>query len=87
MNITFTASAKHEILRIFDKDVDAEGYIVEKSHPTQRVLTANGEEIKLEEFAGFWKEGSVVHVIKSDLSSLLSLADSMSQGWRNKRKL
>lgn len=75
--ITFDDSAKAFILETFDKEVDSEGYIVEKNNPKQKVLTRHGEEIKLEDFAGIVK-GSEVFV-KSDLVSLIELADALKR--------
>jgi hypothetical protein len=72
--ITFDASAKQEILSCFGKTVDAGNFIVEMDDPSQRVVTPDGEDIKLEEFAGI-KKGSEIY-IKSDLPSLIELLDS-----------
>jgi hypothetical protein len=71
--VTFEESAKKQILSFFDKTVDEEGFIVEISDHTQRVITPEGEEIKLEEFAGI-RKGSEIF-IKSDLPSLFDLVD------------
>lgn len=71
--ITFEESAKEEILSIFDKIVDNEGFIVEKD-TGQRVITPDGEEIRLEEFAGIGKNGVF---IKSDLPSLINYLDKL----------
>lgn len=73
--ITFEASAKEEILSFFDKTVDDERYIVEKEDVTQRVITPDGEEVSLEEFAGI-RKGSEIF-IKSDLPSLINLIDKL----------
>lgn len=73
--ITFEASARKEILSFFGKSIDAEGFIVEKDDPTQRVINLDGDEIRLGEFAGL-KKGSEIF-IKSDLISLINLADRM----------
>ena len=73
--IAFDKDLKMEILSIFDKTVDDEGYIVEKSNPKQRVLTTEGEEVELTEFAGIGS-GSMIF-IKSDFISLMKLADSL----------
>ena len=75
MKITFEEPAKKEILSFFDKTLDNEGYIVEKDDPTQRVITPDGEEIRLEEFAGIKGGGKIF--IKSDLPSLISLSDKL----------
>jgi len=74
-SITFDKSAKEFILKTFNKISDSEGYIVEKDNPNQRVLASDGEEIKMEEFAGI-KKGSE-KIIKSDLVSLIKLSDEL----------
>ena len=71
--LTFHVSAKKFILDIFDKTLDQEKYIVEKDNPAQRVLTANGEEIRLSDFAGI-RHGSEIFV-KSDIASLVAASD------------
>lgn len=70
--VTFEESFKKEILTIFDKSVDDDDFIVEASNPTQKVLTPNGEDIRLKEFAGI-KKGSEIF-IKGDLISLIEFA-------------
>lgn len=71
--VEFDKSAKNDILAFFDKSVDEEGYVVEKANPTHRVMSIDGEEIKIEKFAGITKGSEVF--IKSDLLSLIHLAD------------
>jgi len=71
--ITFDAASKQEILSFFGKKMDDEGYIIEADNPTQRVITPDGENITLEEFAGI-RKGSEIY-IKSDLPSLIELID------------
>jgi hypothetical protein len=71
--ITFDAASKQEILSFFGKKIDDEGYIIEADNPTQRVITPDGENITLEEFAGI-RKGSEIY-IKSDLPSLIELID------------
>jgi len=71
--ITFEESAKETILSFFDKTVDNEGFIVEKD-TGQRIITPDGEEIRLEEFAGMGKCGIFV---KSDLPSLINSLDKL----------
>ncbi len=73
--ITFEESAKRGILSFFDKSIDDEGFVVEKDDPSQRVITPEGDEITLEEFAGL-KKGSEIF-IKSDLISLMNLSDKL----------
>ena len=74
--ITFDASAQEFILKTFDKTTDPEGFIVERAHPIQKVLTQEGEPIKLGELAAITK-GSQIFV-KSDLISLIELSDKIS---------
>ena len=73
--ITFDNSVKPDILDFFGKMVDDNGYIVEKGNASQKILTPDGDELKIEEFAGI-KRGSEVF-IKSDLMSLINLADKL----------
>lgn len=72
VTITFEESAKETILSFFDKVVDNDGFIVEKDDTTKRVLTSDGNEIKLDEFAGI-KDGSF---FKNDLPSIFSMVDA-----------
>jgi len=74
--ITFSSSAKKFILEAFDKAINSDGYIVEKSNPQQKVLAPDGEPIILDDFAGV-KKGSEVF-IKSDLISLMKLCDELA---------
>lgn len=71
--IEFDTSAKCAILEFFNKSVDAEGYVVEKDNPARKVLAIDGEEIKIDKFAGITKGSEVF--IKSDLLSLIRLSD------------
>lgn len=73
--ITFDISAKERILEAFDKTIDKEGYIVEKNRPGEKILSQEGEELRLEDFAGL-KKGSLVF-IRSGLTSLIKLADKL----------
>ena len=70
--LTFDNSAKEDILDILDKKVDKEGFIVEKKKTSQRVLSMDGEEVLLDEFAGA-KSGSEVF-IKKDIISLMRIS-------------
>lgn len=70
--ITFSESAKIEILDLYGKSVDADGFIVEKDNISERVLTPKGEEIQIEEWAGV-RKGSEAFV-KKDTFSLIELA-------------
>ena len=70
--LTFDESAKLDILDFIDKGVDSEDFIVEKSNPSQRVLTFEGQEISKKEFGGV-KRGSEVF-IKDDIISLIRIS-------------
>lgn len=69
--ITFDKSSKKEILEFLNKEVDSEGFIIEKDNVSQRVLTFDGEEISIEEFGGMQKGSEVF--IKNDIIALLRL--------------
>lgn len=71
--ITFEKEAKLKILEAFNKTIDENNYIVEQENPLQKVLTIDGEELKLEDFAGI-RKGSEIF-IKSDLVSIINLVD------------
>ena len=73
--MTFSKSAKEDILGLYGKSLDDEGFIVEKDNPTQRVLTPNGEEIRVEEWGGI-RKGSEAF-IKNDTFSLIELAKKL----------
>jgi len=75
MQITFDKTAKHFVLDSFEKAIDTEGYLVEKSNPQQRVLTQNGQEITEEEFGGIIP-GSTIFV-KNDLPTIMELSDNL----------
>jgi len=70
--VTFTEESKTDILELFGKTLDDEGYIVEIDNADQRVLTPKGEEIHISEWAGVMK-GSEAFV-KSDMFSLMEIA-------------
>jgi len=74
--VIFDESSKIKLLELMNKSVDSEGFIIEKNNPTQRVLTKDGEEIKLSEFAGV-RKGSEIF-IKNDINSILELSDIVS---------
>ena len=72
VTLTFDESVKRDILDYFDKDINNEGIIVEKSDNTQEVLTFEGTKASLEEFGGI-KKGSEVF-INNDIISLMRLS-------------
>ena len=71
--VLFDESNKSKILEIMNKSIDSQGFLVEKTDKTQRVLTKDGEEIKFTEFAGV-RKGSEIF-IKNDINSILELVD------------
>jgi len=73
--ITFSELASKDILELYGKSIDDEGFIVEKDNPSQRVLTPNGEEIPLKEWGGI-RKGSEAF-IKKDTFSLIELAKKL----------
>lgn len=70
--IAFTESSLDFILSIFDKEKDESGYIVEKG-TKNRILTPSGDEVKVEDFAGFVPGSEIV--LTKDLPSLLQYAN------------
>jgi len=70
--ITFDQKARKDVLELLDKAVNEEGLIVEKSNPSQKVLTFDGEEISLKEFGGVQKGSEVF--IKDNVVSLIKLS-------------
>ncbi len=74
--ITFDSSTRSDVLSCFDKSIDSNGYIVERDSPTQKVITPDGEDIKIEEFAGI-RKGSEIF-LKSDLPTLIELVDKLN---------
>lgn len=61
-------NTKKFILGLFGKDIDDEGYIVEKEGK-KRILGFNGQEMIIAEFGGV-KNGSEIYV-KNDIVSLV----------------
>jgi len=61
-------NTKKFILGIFGKEIDGEGYIIEKVSK-KRILGYNGQEMTVSEFGGI-KNGSEIYV-KSDIVSLV----------------
>jgi hypothetical protein len=74
--ITFDNEAKIDMLEFFDKTVDKEGYIIEKS-TGQKILASDGDYLELAHFAGI-KKGSLVFV-KKDINSIIELSDSVDK--------
>ncbi len=74
-NIKLDDSAKEDMLKLFGKELDEEGFIIEAGKPEQRVITPYGEEIQLEDWGGV-RKGSEAF-IKKDVFSLIRLAKEM----------
>jgi len=77
MKITYDKSLTKLVLDAFDKKFDTEGFLVERSNPSQRVLTRDGLEITKNKFGGI-KKGSELY-ISSDLASIISLCKGLSK--------
>ena len=73
--LTFDRSAARFILDTFGKTVDGENYLVEKENAGQRVLTPQGAEVRLAQFAGI-RRGSEI-IVTSDMASLIEAADAI----------
>ena len=73
-SITFQPEARNYVLNLLGKAVDEEGYVIEKDS-RERVVTPDGDEVQVSEFAGVHK-GSMVFV-KKDLASVLQMADRL----------
>ena len=74
MKVTFDKSASIFILDAFRKTVNKDGIIVDKYDPFKKVLTPNGEEISLEDFAGVININGVPVFLKSNIISLIEAA-------------
>lgn len=70
--LVFDDSARDFVLDLFDKYVDEEGYIAEKS-THERVVNPQGEEVLVCDFAGFVPGSEIV--LTRDLPSLLQYAN------------
>lgn len=66
--LTFDESAAEFVLESFDKEVDAEGYVIDPD-TEHRETTPDGEEIHVSEFAGL-EEGSILF-LDDDFTTLV----------------
>ncbi len=76
-NLVFNEETKGNILDLYGKTTDEEGFIVEKENQKQRVLTPKGEEIHINEWAGIVRGSEAF--IKSDAFSLMELAKKIDE--------
>jgi len=76
-NLAFDDNIKTDILDLYGKTLDEEGFIVEKENLKQKVLTPKGEEIRIDEWAGIIKGSEAF--IKSDAFSLMELAKKIDE--------
>ena len=74
--ITFEKLAKKDVLEMFDKGIGLDGFVVEKSNPSQKVLSPEGDEIKFVKFAAITKGSEAF--FNSDLISLIQLSKKIS---------
>ncbi|MEK7513603.1 MAG: hypothetical protein AAB580_01815 [Patescibacteria group bacterium] len=70
---TFHKSIGFNILSAFGKRIDGDGLIVDNK-TGERILSRNGEEVNIKEFAGITK-GSKIY-LKSDIPSLIEFVES-----------
>lgn len=73
-SIAFDPRLRGYVLDLFGKKIDDSGYIVEKSHPNQRVQ-CDGKPLRETDFAGV-RKGSRIF-FKNDVSSLLKVVDAL----------
>jgi hypothetical protein len=76
LKITFDESARAFVLDAFDKRISDDGFVVDKTHPDQKVVTPRGEDIPGDEFAGI-RKGSAVF-LKSNIISLVEAAKAIT---------
>ena len=72
MKIFFDKASAKFVLDSMNKAIDNEGFIVEKE-TKKRVLTPDGSEIELDDFAGIIPGSEIF--LKNDANSLLRLYD------------
>lgn len=70
IKLTFSndKNTKKFLLSLFNKSVDKEGYIIEEG-TNKRVISSDGDEIKLSEFGGIVKGSEIF--IKNNIVSLI----------------
>lgn len=73
--ITFDDSARNHVMASFGLTADNDGYLVEKTNRSNRVISINGDPIKADRLASI-KKGSL-QLFNSDLPSLIQLADRL----------
>lgn len=73
MKILFEKEVTKDLLEIFDKDIDDDGYIIEKGGSGERVQTLSEEDILAVDFAGI-RKGSEIFM-KSDLPTIIEVSD------------
>ena len=77
--ITFDTELQTEILSWFGKTIDSEEFIID-TKSKRRVLTSDGEEITLNEFAGIGMDtNGREQYFKNDLPSLLKLLTEVAK--------
>ncbi len=74
VTITFDNNCKNDILDLFNKSVDNDGFIIENSQKKRKVLTPEGEFININEFAGVMPGSEIF--LKNDIFSLIKLAEA-----------
>ena len=78
INITFDSSARRDILKFFDKEVNSKGIIVESSSK-EEVLGLDGTEVYEKEFAGIKGDFETEVFLKRDLVSMMKLTEELDE--------
>jgi len=74
--IVFDKKLSSFILKALGKAIDRDGYLIEKD-TGQKVLSPDGEEIPIQDFAGVTK-GSEIY-LKSDIPSLINFVEKKDE--------
>lgn len=74
--VAFDSRLRGFVLDLFDKKIDLEGFIVEKTQSNRREVV-DGEPLRESDFGGV-RKGSRIF-FRSDISSLLTIADSLKK--------
>ena len=74
--VTFNELSREFIIRTMGKEIDQDGFIIERDCYKTKVLTPDGEEIKTNELACIKKEPNSEKIlfIKNDITSLIKLS-------------
>ena len=79
VKITFDKALTAKIVKLLGYKIDGKGYVMKDG---KRVLAIDGREVKVKEIGGFTKYG----IVKSDIFSLLTLADMIENDTNKEKK-